>query len=209
VRTVIVLVAAAAMVLTGCGPESEVESMSTATGSPDAGAGATSTPEGRISDLPPATSAPESSERGVSGRAQVEVPEGWTEARVDDVFDVRYTAGTGEKDPLLSLAGDFGRFRMSRSAASVLISQIQMGTPGFTIHSQEDIEVEGASNAVRVDFSWGTAEDGGVFDGMWVMAVDTADGYTVGLALSGGEGELDEDDFDRAAESFRMLPADG
>lgn len=201
-------VAAVTLFLTACGPQTEVESMSTASSSADAAATATSTPDGRISDLPSATSVPEDAVRGVTGRAQVEVPEGWTESRVDDVFDLRYTAGPAETDPLLSLAGNFGRFHFSRSAASVLIAEIQMGTPGFTIHSQRDVDVPGAANAVRVDFSWGTEEDGGVFDGMWILAVDD-NGHAIGLALSAGTGELTEREFDQVADSFRMLPADG
>lgn len=199
-------VVAATLVLTACGPETEVETVDPTSTPADAGAPATSTPEGRISDLPPATSAPEDTARGVTGRAQVEVPEGWTEARVDDVFDLRYTAGPAETDPLLSVSGEFGRFHFSRSAASVLIAEIQMGTPGFTIHSQEDVDVPGAANAVRVDFSWGTEEDGGVSDGMWVLAVDD-NAYAIGLALSAGTGELSEREYDQIADSFTMLPA--
>lgn len=201
------MVAALTLVLTACGPQTEVEPTSTGSSPADAGAAATSSPDGRISDLPAATSVPQDAARGVTGRAQAEVPEGWSESRVDDVFDLRYTAGPAETDPLLSLAGDFGRFNFSRSAASVLIAEIQMGTPGFTIHSQRDVDVPGAANAVRVDFSWGTEEDGGVFDGTWVLAVDD-DGHTIGLALSAGTGELTEREFDQVADSFRMLPAD-
>lgn len=210
-KKMMIATAALALVLSACGPESEVSTTST-TGEPqqESQAGTTSTPGGRIDDLPPATEAPDSTERGVTGRAKAEVPEGWTETRVDDVFDLRYNAGEAETDPMLSLAGEFGRFRMSRSAASVLIAEIQMGTPGFTIHSQRDIEVPGAGNAVRVDFSWGTEEDeAGVMDGMWILAVDQSDGYTIGLALSGGEGTLDEEDFDRVADSFELLPGEG
>lgn len=195
-----------AATLTACGPETQISSSGASSAPTTDVTGPTSTPEGRISDLPAATQEPTSGERGVSGRASVEVPEGWTETRVDDTFDLRYLSGEGETDPLLSLAGDFGRFRMSRAAASTLIAQIQMGTPGFTIHSQEDVDVEGADNAVRVDFAWGTEEDGGVFEGMWVLAVGD-DGHTIALAYSGGQDEISDGDKDRFASSFTMLPA--
>lgn len=207
-RKTLTVVALMTLLLTACGPEVDIEDAS----SPTAGGGAdgaTSTPGGRIEDLPEATSEPTSSERGVSGRAKVEVPEGWTESRVDDVFDLRYLAGEAETDPLLSIAGDFGQFHGARAAVSTLIAQIQMGTPGFTIHSQEDVDVPGASSGVRVDFSWGTEEDGGVFDGMWLVAVDSSNGDTVAVAYSGGQDEVDEDDLDDVADSFTMLPAGG
>ncbi|MFX0537468.1 hypothetical protein ACQBAT_00500 [Ornithinimicrobium sp. Y1847] len=214
VKKMIVMTAAVALMLTACGPESEVSSTSTTQDNVEAGgsedAGATQEPGGRIDNLPAATEAPDSTERGVTGRAQVEVPEGWTETHVDDLFNLRYQAGESETDPMLSLAGDFGRFRMSRSAASVLIAEIQMGTPGFTIHSQQDMDVPGASNAVRVNFSWGTEdEEAGVMDGMWILAVDSSNAQTIGLALSGGEDTLSEADFDRVADSFTMLPEQG
>ena len=204
-RTTLAAVLAAAALLSACGPESEVEDVAATTN--DAAPTTAGAGSGRVSDLPPATEAPDSSERGVTGRAQVEVPEGWTEARVDDVFDLRYLSGEGARDPLLSLSGGYGRFQGARAGASTLIAQIQMGTPGFTIHGQDDIEVPGADSAVRVDFSFGTPEEeDGVFDGMWIVAVDSSDGHTIALALSGGDDQLDEDDFDDVAQTFQMLP---
>lgn len=207
-RTVI-MAGLTALLLGACGPELEVSSPAaepTAVPAPTAEAAATtSSPPGRSGDLDTATSQPTRGQRGVTGRAQVEVPDGWTESSVDDAFDLRYLAGEADTDPMLSLAGDFGQFRMSRAAVSTLIAQMQIGTPGFTIHAQEDIEVQGANNAVRVDFSWGTEDDGGVFDGMWVLAV-ADDGDTIALAYSGGAGEVTDVDKDALVDSFRLLP---
>lgn len=205
-RRTLTTLAVVTLLLSACGPEVAIEDAGTQGGSTDAAAG---TPGGRIDDLPAATEAPSSTERGVTGRAQVAVPEGWTESRVDDVFDLRYLAGEAETDPLLSVSGDFGQFHGARAAVSTLIAQIQMGTPGFTIHSQQDIEVPGASSGVRVDFSWGTEEDGGLYDGTWLVATDSAAQQSIAVAISGGQGELDEDDVEAIAESFTMLPAAG
>ncbi|GAA1176271.1 hypothetical protein GCM10009584_17170 [Ornithinimicrobium humiphilum] len=196
------------LVLAACGPESEISDAPQTTGA-DAGGTMTEGPtESRVQDLPTATEAPDSSERGVTGRAQVEVPEGWTERRFDDAFSLRYLAGEGARDPMLAIAGDYGSFYGARAAVSTLIAQIQVGTPGFTIHSQEDIEVEGATSAVRVDFSFGTPEDeDGVFDAMWVVAVDNTTGDTIAVAYSGGDDQVEDKDLDRVADSLRMLPA--
>ncbi|GGK80400.1 hypothetical protein [Ornithinimicrobium pekingense] len=205
----------AALVLTlalgACGPESEItdaDAPSQSTGQAGADPAPATATESRVQDLPAATEAPDSTERGVTGRASVEVPEGWTERRFDDAFSLRYLEGEGARDPMLAIAGDYGSFYGARAAASTLIAQIQVGTPGFTIHSQEDIEVEGASSAVRVDFSFGTEEEqDGVFDAMWVVAVDSGTGDTIAVAYSGGDDRVEDEDLDAVAESVRMLPA--
>ncbi|WP_157674330.1 hypothetical protein [Agrococcus carbonis] len=155
-----------------------------------------------------AAPAPTAGERGVLGRASVDVPEGWEEQRGSDAFALRYFSGDGATDPQLSLADGFGSFHGARAAVSVLIAQAQTQLEGFTIHSQEDVEVPGSASAVRVDFSYGTPDDvDGVFDGMWITAVDRTDGHTIALAFSGGADEVDDAQLDAAADSFEMLPA--
>ena len=196
------------LLLTACGPQVEVSQMDPVDVSDQPGS--TGPPAGRVEGLAESTAAPEEGAvRGQTGRAVVDgIPQEWTETRVDDQFDLRYRAGEGSTDPLLSISGEFGSFGGARAGVSTLIAQIQMGTPGFTIHAQEDIEVLGASSAVRVDFSFGTPEDeDGVFDAMWIVAVDATNGDAIALALSGGEDVITEADFDQITEGFRMLPA--
>lgn len=128
------------------------------------------------------------SERGTTGRLKVGVPQGWTEQVVEgDVFGLRYTDGGGEDAPTLSLAGDFGPYGTARVALNTLIGQVQTSTPGFSVEETTDIEVPGATSAVRLDFVYGTEETMGVFEGMWIVASDDKTDQSVALALSATE----------------------
>ena len=147
--------------------------------------------------------------RGEIGRLKVDVPEGWEEWMADDpIFPLRYSEGDGDDAPTLSLSGYFGDYGTARVGLSTLIGDIQVGTPGFSVESTTDIEVPGATSAVRLDFVYGTEETNGVFEGMWIVASDDETDTSVAVALSAAE--LDDDVRSQVQDSMTMLePATG
>jgi len=145
-------------------------------------------------------------ERGVQGRASVDIPAGWEETQGDATFTLRYEQPESATHEAIGIADDFGRFQGARAGASIFIAQAQLQLEGFCIVSQEDIDVPGASSGVRVDFTFGP--DGETSDGMWLVAVDNSDGHSIAVAYSGGEREVDDAELDAIVASVELLPAD-
>ena len=146
----------------------------------------------------------ESTARGEIGRLRVDVPEGWEEQTVEgQAFKLRYSDGIGDDVPTLSLSGDFGDFGTARVAMTTLIGDLQVNTPGFSVDDTVDIEIPGATSAVRLDFVYGTEETNGVFDGMWIVASDESTDKAVAVALSATE--LDADLRNQVQDSMVML----
>lgn len=143
-----------------------------------------------------------------TGRLRVGVPSGWTERRVEgDTFGLRYSDGDADDATTLSLAGDLGPFGTARVGLSTLIGGIQTSTPGFRVDGTTDIEVPGATSAVRLDFAYGTEEENGVFEGIWIVASDDKTDQSIALALSGRT--IDDDLASRVQSSLAMLSPDG
>lgn len=143
-----------------------------------------------------------------TGRLRVGVPSGWTERRVEgDPFGLRYSDGDADDATTLSLAGDFGPFGTARVGLSTLIGGIQTSTPGFRVDGTTDIEVPGATSAVRLDFAYGTEEENGVFEGIWIVASDDRTDQSIALALSGRT--IDDDLASRVQSGLAMLSLDG
>lgn len=143
-----------------------------------------------------------------TGRLKVGVPSGWTERRVEgDTFGLRYSDGDAEDATTLSLAGDFGPFGTARMGLGTLIGEIQTSTPGFRVESTTDIDVPGATTAVRLDFVYGTEEENGVFEGIWIVAADDETDQSIALALSGKA--IDDALASGVRSSLAMLSPDG
>lgn len=201
-RTTIATTLGAALLLTGCvqpapAPSAEPSSEPSAAATPAATGGAAE---------PSASAAPaQPSERGVLGRASVDVPEEWEQTGGDQTFSLRYAATDSPSYEAIAIADGFGSFQGARAGVSIFIAQAQAEIERFRILSQEDIEVPGASSAVRVDFTFGSADDPS--DGMWVVAVDDRDGHAIAIAYSGGEAEVDDAELDAVARSVELLEA--
>lgn len=147
-------------------------------------------------------------ERTTTGRLGVDVPSGWSEWRVEgDVFGLRYSDGETDDAPTLSLAGDFGPHGTARVGLSTLIGEVQTSTPGFRVEGTTDIEVPGATSAVRLDFAYGTEEENGVFQGIWIVAADDRTDQSIALALSARA--IDEEVASEVQSSLAMLSPDG
>ena len=147
--------------------------------------------------------------RGEIGDLRVSVPEGWEETLVEgQLFSLRYLRDPGdEASPTVSLAGRFGDYRTARVGLSTLIAEVQIGTPGFHVEKTTDIEVPGATSAVRLDFVYGTEEDGGTFEGMWIVASDEDTSRSVAVTVSGPteDASLLEDVRDEVQDSMTLL----
>lgn len=155
-----------------------------------------------------ASDAGQQAERGTTGRLKVTPPDGWQEVvGNDDVFALRYTQSDEENAPTLALAGDFGEFGEARAGLSLLIGDIQTGTPGFRVKATTDIDVPGATSAVRLDFTYGTEDTNGVFEAVWIVAADKNTHQSIALALSGSQ--LDPALLQQVQSSLVMLPAAG
>lgn len=199
-RMTIATTLGAALLLTGC-VQSPPEPSTSA--GPSTGATPAATADAAE---PSASAAPaEPIERGVLGRASVAVPEEWAQTGGDQTFTLRYAATDSPSYEAIAIADGFGSFHGARAGVSVFIAQAQMEIENFRILSQDDIEVPGASSAVRVDFTFGSADSPS--DGMWVVAVDDRDGHAIAIAYSGGEPEVDDAELDAVAESVELLPA--
>lgn len=144
------------------------------------------------------------------GRMKVSVPEGWAEAPLqdDDTFPYQYRQGEGEDSPLLALSPDFGSFPAARPGLSMLMTYVQTGTPGFQVERTTDITVPGATSAVRLDFTYGTEENRGVFEAVWIVASDGASEKPQTIALAISASDLDEAAVETVVSSLQMLPAE-
>ena len=141
-----------------------------------------------------------------SGRLETGVPDGWTQTSdTDGQFTHRFVAGPGEGQPTLALSPEFGNFSTARVGMTALIGDIQIGTPGFRVLRTTDIDVPGATSAVRLDFSYGTEETRGVFGGTWIVAADERTNDAVAVALS-APAPLDRALADRIQASLVMHP---
>ncbi len=147
--------------------------------------------------------------RGQIGWLSVAVPEGWEETLVQDqLFSLRYLQTPDDQDsPSVSLAGEFGDYDTARVGLSTLIAEVQIGTPGFHVEETTDIDVPGATSAVRLDFVYGTEEEGGVFEGMWIVASDEDTSRSVAVTVSGPaeESGVLEDVRDAVQDSMTLL----
>ncbi len=201
-RMTIATTLGAGLLLTGCmqSPPEPSTSPAPSTAATPAATGGAAEPSASPSAAPA-----EPSERGVLGRASVDVPEEWEQTGGDQTFTLRYAATDSPSYEAIAIADGFGSFQGARAGVSVFIAQAQTEIERFRILSQEDIEVPGASSAVRVDFTFGSADDPS--DGMWVVAVDDRDGHAIAIAYSGGEAEVDDAELDAVAGSVELLPA--
>lgn len=198
-RTTIATTLGAALLLTGCVQPPPAPSPSA---EPTAVTEVTASAEAAEPSVAPVPAQP--SGRGVLGRASVTVPEGWERTGGDQTFTLRYAATDTPTYEAIAISDGFGSFHGARAGVSVFIAQAQTEIEGFRILSQEDIEVPGASSAVRVDFTFGSGD--AASDGMWVVAVDDRDGHAIAIAYSGGEAEVDDAELDAVADSVELLP---
>lgn len=209
-------VATLSLVLVGCANDTPSEDDWT-TDTPTSTAGAAPTPSeddatGTASEEPSSDEGDEPlapTARGEIGDLRVTVPEGWEETLVEDqLFSLRYLRDPGDQaSPTVSLAGRFGDYRTARVGLSTLIAEVQIGTPGFHVEKTTDIEVQGATSAVRLDFVYGTEEDGGTFEGMWIVASDEDTSRSVAVTVSGPteDASLLEDVRDEVQDSMILL----
>lgn len=195
----------AVLLTTGCMQLPPSAQPSPAPATPAPATAAPAEPDETAVPRPSATEAEAANARGVLGRASVDVPDGWEETDGDATFTLRYAQPDSATYEVIGIADDFGSFHGARAAASIFIAEAQMQVEGFRILSQDDIAVPGASSGVRVDFTFGPADD--TSDGMWVVAVDDSNGHSIAIAYSGGEAEVADAELDAIAESVELLPA--
>lgn len=202
-RSKVAVVSAAALLLTACADSADEEGRtsdepSAVASSEQPGAEASGSQE-------PMDAEAGGGVRGQSGRLRVAVPEGWQEETLSDqLFSLRYVQTPGDPDSVtVSLAGEFGPYDTARVGLSTLVAEVQVGTPGFSVEETTDIDVPGATSAVRLDFVYGTEEDGGTFEGMWIVASDADTDESVAVAVSGPT--VEDSLLEEAQDSMTML----